>query len=211
MDRVARLAWYLWTPSLFARASFLSRKCGDYHPDGNKPAARVHRARSSRGSAEHLSFQRWQASCDRLCFWECESYCRRTVRKAGKVSEGVSATRHVTDRLGRHVMIRRKSSFRGDDKRAEDCRGYPGHAPGSETFERSVLKVGMRSSPSLISSRRAAAPKRSAKALVCMSVACQSKQTSPVSALPSPSDGCSLALNRGPHSWACANPTDLRS
>src|SRR6202030_3921068 len=54
---------------------------------------------------------------------------RRTVRKAGKVSEGVSATRHVTDRLGRHVMIRRKSSFRGDDKRAEDCRGYPGHAP----------------------------------------------------------------------------------
>lgn len=129
MDRVARLAWYLWTPSLFARASFLSRKCGDYHPDGNKPAARVHRARSSRGSAEHLSFQRWQASCDRLCFWECESYCRRTVRKAGKVSEGVSATRHVTDRLGRHVMIRRKSSFRGDDKRAEDCRGYPGHAP----------------------------------------------------------------------------------
>src|SRR6202035_330661 len=52
--------------------------------------------------------QRWQASCDRLCFWECESYCRRTVRKAGKVSEGMSAARHATDRLGRRVMIRRK-------------------------------------------------------------------------------------------------------
>src|ERR1700719_936766 len=51
------------------------------------------------------------------------------ARKAGKVSEGVSAARHVTDRLGRHVLIRRKSSFRGDDKRGEDCRGYPGHAP----------------------------------------------------------------------------------
>ena len=49
------------------------------------------------------------------------------------------------------------------------------------------------------------------KALVCMSVACQSKQTSPVSALPSPSDGCSFALNRGTPSWACANPKDLRS
>jgi hypothetical protein len=124
------------------------------------------------------------------------------ARKAGKVSEGVSAARHVTDRLGRHVLIRRKSSFRGDDKRGEDCRGYPARASRSETFERSSLMVGMRSSPSLISSQKDGGSETPCQSLSMHSVACQSKQRSPVSALPSPSDGCSFALNRGPQSWA---------